>query len=268
MAWDCRTEWRTRAQPAIQPSLTIARCSTSVSLRNDGTSLSRSTSKLMRARVVSRRRPSRDAWRPFRPAMRKGRRTGRPRRREFQCPTRCSSTRRTRRKPGSSSSAVIGSKNSISNPRQRSRFAATSISPRSRGSNRRCRPPSSNTAAIATASWPSRRFIRTIIRSRSADRQALLEEEARQAPEEDEIEEEAQRVGAAAGNRRFARQWRPSGDAATARQRPQDETVGADPRTKAAQPDTHSDDSRRRRSRRRSDLRMRNLAATTIRSAQ
>ena len=48
-----------------------------------------------------------------------------------------------------------------------SSFAAISISPRSRGSSRRCRPPSSTMAATATASWRSAKSIPTIIRSRS-----------------------------------------------------------------------------------------------------
>ena len=49
----------------------------------------------------------------------------------------------------------------------RSSCAATSISPRSRGSNRRCRPPSSNTAATGTAFSPSAKSIPTTTRSRS-----------------------------------------------------------------------------------------------------
>ena len=46
-------------------------------------------------------------------------------------------------------------------------LAATSISPRSRASSRRCRRPSSTTAATATASWPSAKSIPTTIRSPS-----------------------------------------------------------------------------------------------------
>ena len=81
--------------------------------------------------------------------------------------TKCSSMPPTRRKPGSWWCVVRRSRNSTSNPLTGSSCAATSISPRSRGSSRRCRRPSSNTAATGTASSPSAKSIPTTTRSRS-----------------------------------------------------------------------------------------------------
>ena len=81
--------------------------------------------------------------------------------------TRCSSMPPTRKRPGSWWCAVRRSRSSTSNPLAGSSCAATSISPRSRGSNRRCRPPSSNTAATGTASSPSAKSIPTTTRSPS-----------------------------------------------------------------------------------------------------
>ena len=81
--------------------------------------------------------------------------------------TRCLSMPPTRKRPGSWWCVVRRSRNSTSNPLAASSCAAISISPRSRGSNRPFRRPSSNMAATATASSPSARSIRTTTRSRS-----------------------------------------------------------------------------------------------------
>ena len=79
----------------------------------------------------------------------------------------CSSTQATRKKPGWSSSTEQDLKNSISKRRPASPSRATSTSRRSFASNRRSRRRSWNTAATATASWPSPKSTPTTIRSRS-----------------------------------------------------------------------------------------------------
>ena len=83
-----------------------------------------------------------------------------------QCPTKCSSTPPTRRRPGWSCCVAAVSRNSTSSLLTAASCAAISISPKSRGSNPRCRRRSSTTAATATDSWPFRKSTRTITRSR------------------------------------------------------------------------------------------------------
>ena len=74
---------------------------------------------------------------------------------------------RIRRKPASSWCGAARSRNSTSNPPIDGRSAATSIWPRSFGSSRPCRPPSSITAATGTVSSRSAKSIPITIRSRS-----------------------------------------------------------------------------------------------------
>ena len=81
--------------------------------------------------------------------------------------TRCLSMPPTRKRPGSWWCVVRRSRNSTSSPLTGSSCEAISTSPRSPGSNRRSRRPSSNTAATGTASSPSAKSIPTTTRSRS-----------------------------------------------------------------------------------------------------
>ena len=82
-------------------------------------------------------------------------------------PGACSLMRAIPKKPGWSLSMEHDLKNSISKPRHASPSRATSTSRRSFASNRRCRRRSWNTAATATASWPSPKSTPTTIRSPS-----------------------------------------------------------------------------------------------------